>query len=165
MVSTCPHTSKSSSFCTMLWWLYRMLLLELLLTSLSCSIGFWSLTRSKYLSFVSLSLLSTGTAKSSIRHVIFFFLLLLLLNIIRSGHPDEIRWSVYKSRSQRIFYISFSWTDSWLCIYHLFVWSNLNVVYNCKWITFDVKPFIILYSLPLSLCLSVMIYYIRLFCS
>ena len=94
--------------------------------SLSCSTVFFnSPARSMYLSFFSFSfsftLWSAGTAKATIRQVLLF-----LLMIIRSGGVAEIRWSVYISKSQRSLCISFSRTDSWLCIYHLFVRSNFN---------------------------------------
>ena len=38
----------------------------------------------------------------------------------------ETRWSVCISKFQRTLCDSFSWTVSWLCIYQLFVWSDLN---------------------------------------
>ena len=40
------------------------------------------------------------------------------------------------SKSQRSLRVSFSWTDSWLYVYHLFVWSNLSFLHNGQWITF-----------------------------
>ena len=39
--------------------------------------------------------------------------------------------------------MSFSRTDAGLCIYHLFVWSNLNFLHNFQWITFPTQSFII----------------------
>ena len=59
----------------------------------------------------------------------FFFFFFLLLIIIRSGLLAEIRWSVCLSKSHRSLCVSFSRTDAGLCIYHLFVWSNLNILY------------------------------------
>ena len=126
MVSTHPLISKSSSPCT-----------SSLVTVLSVPITigitivymfhsfFSSLARSRYLSLFSLSfsftLWSAGMAKSTIWQVLFFF-----FTITRSGCLAMIGWSVCISKSQRILCISFSWTDSRLWIYHLFVWSNLN---------------------------------------
>ena len=52
----------------------------------------------------------------TIRHVFFS-----LLTITWSGRLAEIRWSVCISKSQRILSVSFSRTDSRLCLYHLFV--------------------------------------------
>ena len=109
---------------------------------LSC---FNSLARSRYLSFRSLSvnyiLWSAGTAKSSIMQVLFF-----LLIIIKSGRLAEIRWSVFISESQRSLYVSFCRTEARLCIYHLFVWSNLNFLYNSQWITLSIQSSLVLYS-------------------
>ena len=39
------------------------------------------------------------------------------------------------SKSHRSLSVAFSRTDSGLCIYHLFVWSNLNFLRSSKWIT------------------------------
>ena len=47
-----------------------------------------------------------------------FLLLLLTISIF------EIKWSIFISKSQRSFYVSFSRINSELCIYHLFVWWN-----------------------------------------
>ena len=62
----------------------------------------------------------------------FFLLLLLLLTISRSGRLAEIRRSVYISKSQCSLYVSFSWTDSGFCIYHLLEWSNFNFLHNSQ---------------------------------
>ena len=42
--------------------------------------------------------------------------------------------------------ITFSRTDSELCIYHLFVLSNFNFLHNFLWITFPTQSCIVLYS-------------------
>ena len=52
-----------------------------------------------------------------------------LLIIIRSGLLAELRWSVSMSKSHRSLCVSFSRTDAGLCLYHLFVWSNLNFLH------------------------------------
>ena len=49
-----------------------------------------------------------------------------MLIIKRSGLVAEIRWSVWMSKSQRSWCVSFSKAAAELCIYHLFVWSDLN---------------------------------------
>ena len=102
---------------------------------------FNSLARSRYLSFFSFSfnftLWSTGTAKSIIQQVLFSCR--LLLNLV------EIRWSVCITKSQRSLCVSFSRTDSWFCIYHLFVWSNLNFLHNSQWITLSTPSCLVLY--------------------
>ena len=75
--------------------------------------------RGTYLSFRFLSILLWESKVHN--YTSSFLLLLLLLIITRSGHLAEIRWSVCMSKSQRSLCISFSTTDSGLCIYHLFV--------------------------------------------
>ena len=50
--------------------------------------------------------------------------------ITRSGHLAKIMWLVCISKSQRSLCVSFSRTDSGLCVYHLFERSNLNFLHN-----------------------------------
>ena len=106
---------------------------------------FNSLARSRYLSFFSLSfrfiLWSAGTAKSTILQILF-----LLLIIIRSGLLARIRWSVCMLKSHRSLCKSFSRTGAGLCIYHLFVWSNLNFLHISQWITLPTQSCLALYS-------------------
>ena len=87
-----------------------------------------SLLSSRYLSFFSHSfsfiLWSAGTAKPIILQVIF-----LLLISIKSGLLTDIRWSVCMLKSHRSLCATFSRTGDRLCIYHLFVSSNLNFLY------------------------------------
>ena len=98
---------------------------------------FCSQARSRYSSFFSLSfsftLWSAKMAKSTIQLVHFFLL-------------TVTSWSVCISKSQRILCISFSNTDSELCIYHLFIWSNLNFLHNSQWITMPTQSCLTLYS-------------------
>ena len=56
--------------------------------------------------------------------------------MMRSGLLAGIRWSVCVSK---ILCISFSITDSGLCIYHLIEWSNFNFLHNSRWITFPTQ--------------------------
>ena len=42
--------------------------------------------------------------------------------------------------------VSFSRTDPELCIYHLFVRSNLNILHNSQWNTSPTQSFLVLYS-------------------
>ena len=60
----------------------------------------------------------------------FSFLFSFISTITRSGLLASIGWSVSMSKFQRILYVSFSWTGSWLCIYYSFVWSNFNFLHN-----------------------------------
>ena len=105
---------------------------------------FNSLERSRSLSLFSHSFNFTrwlaGTAKSIILKVFF------LLIIIRSGRLAEIWWSVCILKSQRNLRIWISWTDSGLCIYHLFVWSNFNFLHYSQWITLPTQSGRVLYS-------------------
>ena len=61
--------------------------------------------------------------------------LFLLLIIIRSDCLAEIWWSVCISKSHGSLCVSFSKTAGGLCMYHLFLWSNLNFLHNSQWIT------------------------------
>ena len=69
------------------------------------------------------------------------------------GRLVEIRWSVCISKSQSSLYLSFSRTDSGLCIYHLFVWSNFYFLHNFPWITFPTQSCLVLYSFWANLLL------------
>ena len=125
---------------------------------------FSSLAKSKYLSLFSLSLFftlwSAWTAKSTIQQVLFF-----LLISTRSGLLVGIRWSVCFSKFQRLLWISFSWTDSGLCLYHFVVWTNFNFLHNSQWITFPTLSYLILYSFCGSLLHSLTMWLIILFLS
>ena len=66
--------------------------------------------------------------------------------IKRSGRLGEIWWSVWISKSQRSLCVSFSRTAAGLCIYHLFVWSNLNFLHISQWITLITHSCLVLYS-------------------
>ena len=65
---------------------------------------------------------------------------------IRYGLLAEIRWSVCMSKSHRSLCVSFSRTAAGLCIYRLFVWSNLNSLHISLWITFLTQSYLVLYS-------------------
>ena len=95
---------------------------------------FNSLARSRYLSFFShyfsFILWSPGTAKSTILQVLF-----CLLISIKSGLLTEIRLSVCMLKSHRSLCVLFSRRGGGLCIYHLFIWSNLNFLHISLWIT------------------------------
>ena len=82
---------------------------------------------------------------NSTNSLFFFFFLLLLLIIIRSGRLAENRRSVCISKSQRSLCLSFSRTDSGLCIYHLWIWSNFNFLHNSQWITLPTQSYLVLY--------------------
>ena len=90
----------------------------------------------------------------------FFFFLLFLLIIIRSGRQAELRWFVCMSKSHRTLCDSFSRTDARLCIYHLFVWSNLNFLHNSQWIILLTQSCLVLYSFCANLLHSLFMWFI-----
>ena len=75
------------------------------------------------------------------------------LTITRSG-----RWTIWLklgdpfiSQIQRILCISFPRMDSRLCIYYLFVCSNLNFLHDSQWITFSTQSCLVLHYLNINL--------------
>ena len=85
-------------------------------------------------------------------------LFLLLLVIIRSGILAEIRWSVCMSKSHRSLCVSFSRTGAGFCIYHLFVWSNLNFLHISQWITLPNQLCLVLHSFCTNLLHSLIMW-------
>ena len=61
------------------------------------------------------------------------------------------------SKSQRSLCLSFSRTDSGLCIYHLFVWSNWNFLHIPQWITLVTQSCLVLYSFCANFLYSLII--------
>ena len=55
----------------------------------------------------------------------------------------------------RTFCVSFSKTDSGLCVYHLFVWANLNFLHNSLWIIFCCQTYLVLYSFARIYCIRI----------
>ena len=99
---------------------------------------------SKLLLVVSSSLLSIGITSYSCSPTFCFLLfslccpperqnsqvvLFLLINTT-TGRLARIGWSVCISKSERILGISFSWTNSGFCVYHLSGWSSFNLLPN-----------------------------------
>ena len=112
--------------------------------------------KSRFLSFFSFSfnftLWSSGTEKSTILQVFFFL----------SGRLAEIRRSVWILKSQRSSYVSFFWKYSGLCIYRLFVWSNLNFLHSSQWVTLPTQPILVLFSFFANLLHSLIMWLIDL---
>ena len=159
MVSSCPFISKSSCPFTNPWGIVQSAPTTIGVTvTFTFHSFFSSLARSGCLSLFSLSfifpLCYAWTAKSTIRQFLFFFFFLLSLGL------TESKWSVCILKSQRTLCISFSRTDSGLCIYHLFVWSNLNFLHNSQWITFPTQSCLVLYSFCASLLHSLIMWLI-----
>ena len=95
-------------------------------------------------------------SRDTIQLVLFFF----YLTITWIGCLAEIRWSVCISKSLRSLCFSFFRTDSGLCIYHLFVWSNLNFLHNSQWITLPTQSCLVLYSFCANLLNSLIMWFI-----
>ena len=155
-LSTRPPTSKSStSFNNPLVTVLKAPITIDIIATFTFDIFFYSLAWSRYLFFFSHSfsfiLWSAGTTKSTILQVFFF-----LLIIIRSGLLVGIRWSVCMSKSQRSLCVSFSGTVARLCLYHFFVWSNLNFLHISQCITFPTQSCLVSYSFCANLLHSLM---------
>ena len=73
-----------------------------------------------------------------------FFYFLLITK--RSGLLAVIRWFVCMSKSHWSLCVSFSRTEAGLCIYQLFVWSNLNFLHIYQWIILTIPLCLLLYS-------------------
>ena len=86
--------------------------------------------------------------------------LFLLLIIIRSDLLVEIWWSLCMPKSHKSLWMSFSRTGAGLCIYHLFVWSNLNFLHISKWITLPTQSCLALYSFCANLMHSLIMWLI-----
>ena len=83
---------------------------------------------------------------------------LFLLIIIRSVFLAEIRWSVCLSKSHRSLCVLFSRKGAELCIYHLFVWSNLNFLHISQWITLLSQSCLVLYPFCANLLHSLIMW-------
>ena len=146
MVSTRPPTSKSSSpFSNPLvtvsnnWYNCHLHVPHF------CFFSIPSQGRGIYPSFHILSVLFCGQPGQQSRQFCKFSFFLLI--IIKSGLLAEIRWSMCMSKSHRSLCVSFSMTGTGLCIYHLFVWSNLNFLHISQWITLPTQSCLVLYSI------------------
>ena len=60
--------------------------------------------------------------------------------------------------SHRSLCVLFSRTGAGLCIYHLFVWSNLNFLRISQWITFPTQSCLVLYSFCANLLHSLIMW-------
>ena len=155
MVTTHPPTSKSSSpFCNPLVTVPKApITIGIIVTCMFHSF-FNSQARSRYLSFFSHSFSFILVSRGS--KVDYFASSLFLLIIIRPGLLAEIRRSMCMSKSHGSLCVSFSWTGAGLCIYHLFVWSNLN--FFSQWITLPTQSCLVLYSFYANLLHSLIMW-------
>ena len=62
-----------------------------------------------------------------------------------------IIWSICILKSQKIFSVSFSCTDSVLHLYHFVLWSKFNIAHNFQLITFSKQLNLVLHSFSASL--------------
>ena len=81
---------------------------------------------------------------------------LFLLIIVKSGSLAEMRLSVCRPMSHRSLCLSFSRAGAGFCIYHLFIWSNLNFLHISQWIILPTYSCLILYSSLLIWCIRLL---------
>ena len=114
-----------------LWWLNQEHQLQSITLSLSCFTVFQFPCKFHVLIFLLafFQFYSVVSLDSKVHNFASFHFFVI---ITRSVCLAEIWWSVCISNSQRSLCISFSWTDAGLCIYDLFVWSNLNFLHNSQ---------------------------------
>ena len=148
MVSTRPPTSRSTSpFSNPLVTVPNAPITIGIIVTCMFHSYFNSLARSRYLSlFTFFQFYSVFNRDSKVNY---FASSLFLLIIIKSGLLAGIRWSVCMLKSHRWLCVAFSRTGAGLCIYHLFVWSNLSFLHISQWITLPI-PWV--YRLILPLC-------------
>ena len=110
--------------------------------------------RGTYLSFYFPSALFCGQpVQQSPQFWKFSFFLFIT---IRCVFLAEIRWS--NSHSNLL--VSLSRTESWLYIFHLFLWSNLNFLHISQWITLPTLSSLVLYSFFANLLHSLIMWLI-----
>ena len=89
---------------------------------------------------------------------LFFFLFVFVFVLLSLG---LVFWlglgDLFVFKNLRIFCLSFSRTNSGLCIYHLVVCSNFNFLHYSLWITFPIQSSLVSCSLFVSLLHSVII--------
>ena len=127
ILSTCPLISKSSNpFTNFLWFVPSAPTTIGITITFMCDFFFSSLGRSKYLYLFSLSFISPlwsfGTAKPTIRQVLFF----LLLIITRSCRLTETRWLVCIS-NPREFCASHSSGRTLSCVYTTCLYCQIKI--------------------------------------
>ena len=147
MVSTRPPTFQSSSpFCNPLLTVLNEPITFVIIVTCMFHSFINSLARSRYLSFF--CTLFCGQLGQQSRQ---FSKITFLLITIRYGLLAEIKWSVCMSMFHRSLCVLFSRTGAGLCIYHLFVWSNLNFLHIAQGITLPTQSCLVLYSFSANL--------------
>ena len=151
MASSRPLISMSSSLCTnsLVTVARDPIRIGITVTLMFHSI-FTSVARTRYSSLFSISFdFTPWSARTAIPWLgtqgsLFFFFFFFFF--FWPGRLAEIRWSDYISKSHKILCVSFSRMNSGLGIYHLLVWSNLNLLHNSQWITFPTQTCLVVYS-------------------
>ena len=110
--------------------------------------------RGTYPSFHILSVLFCGQPVQQSRQFCQFSFII----ITWSGLLAEIRWSVCMSKSHWSLCVLFSRIGAGLCIYYLFLWSNLNFWHISKCITVPTQSCRVLYSFCTNLLHSLIMW-------
>ena len=129
------------------------------------------LVRSRYLAFFFkflqiYSMVRRDSKVDNLANSLFFFFsffsFFLLLIIIRSGLLAGIRWSVCMLKSHWCLCVKFSRTGAGLRIYHLLVWSNLNLnfLHISQWIILPTQSCLALYFFCTNLLHSLIMWLI-----
>ena len=119
---------------------------------------FISLDRSRYYSFFGgfFSILLNGSLRQQSPQLCKLsfscWLLLGLVVWLRLVHP------FVSQKSEKSLFVSFSRTDSELCIYNLFVRLNFNFWRNYQWITLSIQSYLVLYSFYANLLHSLILW-------
>ena len=104
--------------------------------------------------FFQFFLWSAGTGKSTISQILFIlFILLCMVFSARLGDACVCQSPIGVS-------VSFSWTGAGLCIYHLFVSSNLNLLHISQWIALPNQSCLVMYSFCANLLHSLIMWLI-----
>ena len=137
-----------------LWWLPSATITIGITVTFMLLSRFRSLARSWYLSLFSLSfnficgLPGWQSLLFGMFSFFFFFFFVVVVVVdyykIRSSGQDLV--TICISKSQRTLCVSFSRSDSGLCVFHLFISSNLNFSYNSQLITFPAELCRVFYS-------------------
>ena len=78
--------------------------------------------------------------------------------IIWCGHLAEIWSSVSMSTSHRSLCVLFSRAGAWLCMHHLFAWSNLNFLHISQCVTLPTQSCLVLCSFCANLLHSLIMW-------
>ena len=139
MVSTCPLISKSLSSYTspLVTMLSALIISGITVTYIFSSFSPFSSKVSVLITLFAFIVLSSGQPDRKSRlfgrssfflflfFFFFFFFCLLLGLVVWPRFGDLFYLKISKNFLRLIF-----WTDSGLCIYHLFVWPNLNFLHK-----------------------------------